>query len=135
MRFLVVATLLLMLAGFAGCGPAATKLPPLAPVKGTVKLDGKPMATGEIVFVLPGMPDQLIPVNAGEYSGNAMIGANSVRIFSYFESPPDSGLESDTVKKTNIVANRFSYKSTLTADVKPAKPEAPNEFSFEAMTR
>jgi hypothetical protein len=135
MRSFVATSLLLVLVVFTGCGPSTPKLPPLAPVKGAIKLDGKPMATGEVVFQIVGMPEQRIPVNAGEYSGNAMVGANEVRVFSYVETPPDSGLETDTVKKTNIVANRFSFKSTLTADIKDAKPEAPNEYSYEVTTR
>lgn len=134
MRVFVLAAILVS-AIFVGCAPEMPKLPPLAPVKGMVKLDGRPMATGEVVFTLPGMPEQRIPVNDGAYSGEAMVGANQVGIFSYIESAPDSGLATDEVKQTNVVADRFSYHTTLTAEVKAAKPEAPNELNFEAATR
>ena len=104
-------------------------------MKGTVQLDGKQMATGEVVFTLPGMPEQRIAVNNGTYAGQAMVGANQVGVFSYVESASDTGLSTDDVKKTNVVADRFSYHTTLTAEVKEAKPEAPNELNFTATTR
>ena len=135
MRWFVLATMLMVSAFAVGCAPAMPKLPPLAPVKGIVKLDGQPMASGEIVFSLPGQPEHRIPVTAGAYAGNAMVGTNAVGVFSYIESAPDSGLSTDTVKKTNVVADRFSFQTKLSAEVKEAKPEAPNEFNFEATTR
>lgn len=128
---------LLLLASvvLTGCTPAMPKLPPLAAVKGKVQLDGKPMAKGEIVFSLAGMPEQRIAVTDGAYTGQAMVGSNKVGVFSYVESAPDSGLSTDSVKQTNIVADRFSFQTTLTAEVKAAKADAPNEFNFEAATR
>lgn len=135
MRWFVLATILVVSSFAVGCTPAMPKLPPLMPVKGVVKLDGQPMAAGEVVFTVSGQPEQRIPVTAGAYSGNAMVGANAVGVFSYIESPPDSGLETDTVKKTNVVADRFSFQTTLSAEVKKVTPEAPNEFNFEATTR
>lgn len=135
MRSFVLAMMLVVSAVFVGCAPSMPKLPPVAPVKGTVQLDGKPMATGEIVFTLAGMPEHRIAVNNGAYAGEAMVGANQVGVFSYIESAPDSGLSTDEVKKTNVVADRFSYRTTLTAEVKEAKPEAPNELNFTATTR
>lgn len=133
MRWFVLATLVAV--ALAGCTPAMPKLPPLAAVKGKVQLDGRPMATGEVVFSLPGMPEQRIPVVNGVYEGQAMVGANQVGVFSYFESEANSGLATDDVQKTNVVADRFSYHTTLKADVKAVKPEAPNEFDFAATTR
>ena len=69
------------------------------------------------------------------FAGQAMVGANQVGVFSYVESASDTGLSTDDVKKTNVVADRFSYHTTLTAEVKEAKPEAPNELNFTATTR
>lgn len=134
MRWLNFASLL-VLSAIVGCGTAEPKLPASAPVKGTVHLDGRPMATGEIVFSQPGMPEHRIPVYDGAYTGDALVGANQVGVFSYIESAPDSGLSTDEVKQTNVVADRFSFHTKLTAEVKAAKPEAPNELNFETMTR
>lgn len=134
MRWFVLATMLVAVV-LVGCATDEMPLPPLAPIKGTVQLDGRPMAKGEIVFSLPGMPEQRIPVIDGAYAGEAMVGANQVGIFSYIESAPDSGLATDEVKQTNVVADRFSFHTTLKAEVKKAKPEAPNEFNFAATTR
>lgn len=135
MRVFVLSAVLVVSTLLAGCNQEVSNLPPLAPVKGVVKLDGRPMPTGEVVFSLPGLPEQRMPVNDGAYSGEAMVGANQVGVFSYHESAPDSGLATDEVKQTNVVADRFSYHTTLTAEVKAAKPEAPNELNFEATTR
>ncbi len=116
----------------AGCGPAPVKLPPKAAVKGSVKLNGAPLANGEIVFTIPGQPEQRLTVTGGSYTGEATIGMNSVGVFSYIESAPTSGLATDTVQKTNIVAQRFSYQTQLTADV---KADTENEFSFDVSTQ
>jgi hypothetical protein len=45
----VIAALILGL-GTAGCGPSSTGVPPLAPVKGTVTLDGRPLPGVGVVF-------------------------------------------------------------------------------------
>ncbi len=135
MRGIVLAVKLMALVAVAGCTTSLPPLPPLTPVKGTVQLDRKPMTRGEIVFNLPGMPEQRIAVFDGAYAGEAMVGANRVGVFSYIETEPDSGLSTDEVKQINVVADRFSFNTTLTAELKEAKPEAPNEFNFDVSTR
>jgi hypothetical protein len=134
MRWSVFATLL-ALSAMLGCGTAEPPLPAAAAVKGTVHLDGRPMAAGEIVFTQPGLPEHRIPVYDGAYAGEALVGANQVGVFSYIESPPDSGLSTDEVKQTNVVADRFSFHTKLTADVKKTTPDAPNQLNFETTTR
>lgn len=109
-----------------------TPPPPKAAVKGTITLNGSPMPSGEIVFTMMGQPESRLTVTNGSYTGEALIGVNSVGVFSYIESPPDSGLSTDEVKKTNIVAQRFSYQTQLTADV---KAEGNADFNFDVATQ
>ncbi len=90
------------------------------------------MATGDVVFTVPGQPEQRIPVTDGAYSGQAYVGQNNVGVFTYKEEAPTSGLSTDTVNKVNLVADRFSYNTTLTADV---TADGPNEFKFDARTK
>jgi len=131
-RFTIGMLYALAMAATLGCGTEAATLPPTAPVTGTITLDGRPMATGEVVFVVPGEPEARLPVTNGAFSGEAYVGQNRVGVFTYREETPDSGLSTDTVKKVNLVADRFSYNTTLTAEVTQS---GPNEFTFDAKTR
>jgi hypothetical protein len=115
-----------------GCGPAEVKPPPTGPVKGTVTLNGEPMAAGELIFSIPGEPVQQIPVTNGAFSGQAPVGKNKVEVYSYQESAPTSGLSTDTVKKTNIVSDQFNVRSALSENVTAA---GPNEFKFAVTSK
>lgn len=131
-RFAVAIFCTLVIGNSLGCGTNTAQLPPTAPVTGTVTLDGRPMATGEVVFTVPGEPEQRIQVADGAYTGNAYIGQNNVGVFTYREEAPTSGLSTDTINKVNLVAAQYSYNTTLTADV---TADGPNEFKFEARTK
>jgi len=72
---------LLLVCFLAGCGPAEVKPPPTADVKGNVKLNGQPMASGEIIFAVEGQPSQTIAIANGAYAGKANVGKNQVKIF------------------------------------------------------
>ena len=102
--------------GACGCGDA--KKPPPVPVKGTVNLDGKPLADGEIGFASGGDPAVILPIKDGAFSGNAPVGKDHVDVRAFKQGPPLSTDPTNAPTKTNIIPDRFNGpNSTLTADV------------------
>jgi len=128
---LLVATLLVALAiGWTGCGRASgVGVGETVPVQGKVQLDGQPLAEGEILFEAPGKPPQILPIANGAYSGQAIPGENRIQIAVYKEE-----IDSMTNQpaKVNILPPRFSYQSTLKANVTQS---GPNEFDFETQSK
>jgi hypothetical protein len=51
-----------------------------AKVKGTVTLNGKPLDKGEITFTLVGKPPTFIDVVDGKFSGQAIVGSNTISV-------------------------------------------------------
>ena len=74
----------------SGCTPSVPKAPPLATVKGTVQLDGKPMKNGEIEFEAIAQPPKTLQIENGAFSGEVFTGKNTVRFHMYKEGPPAS---------------------------------------------
>ena len=106
---------------FAGCGSAPTG-PKLAPVKGNVTLDGKPLESGELTFLVPGnMPSSLTIVN-GVFSGEAAVGENRVEVYSYRLGGQvvKMGDENFGGEKENFIPAKFNTMSTLKAQVADA---------------
>jgi len=51
-----------------------------AKVKGTVNFNGKPLDKGEISFSLPGKPPTFMDIVDGKFSGQAVVGANTIAV-------------------------------------------------------
>jgi hypothetical protein len=138
---------LVVLLGLAGCGGAADFAPKLAPVSGTIKVDGKPEA-GLLVTFEPqpeksngkssdpvGKPSVGATNAEGKYElsyggggAGAIVGKHLVRV-----SAAASGLGADEaapVAKVKIPA-RYNEQSGLVQEVK----EGPNTFDMEIKTK
>ncbi len=70
------AVFLVLLTG-VGCGGDKVNY---AKVKGTVSLDGKPIDKGQIFFRLAGKAPTFMDIVDGKFSGQAMIGSNTVSV-------------------------------------------------------
>jgi len=112
----------------AGCN-SEPKGPKLTPVKGTVTLDGQPMASGEVIFVSGGSASTAQVTN-GAFTGEAPLGDNVVQIFSYREGAAavEMGGEKFGGGKENFIPPQFNANSTMKANVEAGKA---NEFKFE----
>jgi len=115
-----------------GCQESAPSLPPTVPVKGTVNLDGKVMAEGEIVFAMPGQPGIYLPVANGTYAGDANIGKNKVEIRAFKANNAKSGLASDVGTKMNYLPAQYNTNSKLEANVIQS---GANEFKFDVKSK
>ncbi len=111
-----------------GCGPTATGLPNVAPVSGTVTLNGEPLANASIVFESESGHSALGTTDAaGNFllmaPGNqrgAVIGLNKVRITSQLDAPPAPNWR-------DPIPARYNSASELSAEVKAGE----NSFTFE----
>ncbi len=116
------------------------QLPQLHPVEGTVRCDGAPLATGEIVF--EGVNDAALaiaPARAqitdGSYKAAAYAGEKTVRIFSPVEvGKPDQTGEQDA---RETIAPAFNTESTIMVEVAPVEGDAvdTNTFDFDVKSR
>ena len=106
--------------------------PSTAKVSGTVRLGGKPIPTGEIHFGMDGIPPSVLQINAGEFAGEANVGANKVEVYVYVEGPPSAkygGMRS----KTNTVPEQYwGANTTLSASVTET---GDNVFKFDLKAR
>jgi hypothetical protein len=115
--------LVLLVMSFAGCGKTGSEL---APVTGRITLDGKPLASADILF----QPAGSKPPSAGRtnadgryelaYKRGVMggtVGSNSVRIT----------ISSDVVANPPNIPARYNNESELTKEV----TSGPNEFNFD----
>lgn len=116
-----------------GCGSSTPTLKTRT-VKGQVKLDGAPMAAGEIMFAIPNQVPQTIQVKDGAYSGPAHEGKARVEIRSYKAAEPVTmgGQVVNAGSKENFLPAQFNTNSTLTADVTAT---GANEFTFEVTSK
>lgn len=116
----------------AGCASSVPELKK-APVKGTVQLDGKPMADGEVSFGIVGEPPVVIPVVNGAYAGEAPVGPTRVEVRAYRQGQPvmmgDQQFGGD---KENYLPAKYNLQTTLKADVTAA---GPNEFNYEVTSQ
>jgi hypothetical protein len=112
----------------AGCsvGPGS------APVSGTIKLDGKPLADGEISFITVGYPPETLPVKDGSYQGKVKVGEHKVEVAAWRDAPQMMGGKEIGRTKENYIAPRFNQQSQLKADVKAS---GSNTFSFEVYSQ
>lgn len=111
-----------------GCGEPPE--PPYVPVSGRVTLDGSPLADGRIVFLpADGAAPRSIPVENGQFAGQARAGKNIVQVHALKEVPnPDK--DAPPGEKTvgiSLVAERFGHGSR---DVREVTAGRPNEFDI-----
>ena len=110
-----------------GCG-GSPKAPPHVTVKGNVKLDGKPMESGDVTFAVAGEVPDTIPVKSGAYEGKAKIGTARVEIRTYRPGKKNEMYPNEEPSPENYLPARYNSDSKLTAEV---KQDGPNEFNFE----
>jgi hypothetical protein len=129
----IIAPTLSLLCFVLGCAPKV-KAPDLAKIKGTVTLDGQPMASGEITFVVLGKHTALLPVTGGTFSGEVSVGANRVEVYSYKEGGEvvEMGGQKYGGGRVNVIPAKFNADSTLKAEV---APQGANEFKFEVTSQ
>ena len=114
----------------AGCGPTPT---PKGSVSCTVTLDGKPLDQGEVSFVTPGLPPELVAVHDGTFQGKVTVGSHRVEIRAYRPGKPYfMGPTKMDPSPENYLPARFNSESTLTADVTAA---GPNEYKWEVQSQ
>lgn len=117
---------LLALAMFTlGCaGANGPKVAPKADVAGTVTLDGKPMdeERGEIHFVAGGEAPVILPIKGGKFEGKVPTGECRVEVRAWKKGEPImmDGKPFGEPKDENYIAEQFSEKSTLKANVAAA---------------
>ena len=113
-----------------GCGGSNSRISiEETPVKGSVTVNGKALAVGEIYFIVSGYAPNVIPIANGEYAGKAKVGNNRIEIRSWKAGPP---LSTDTTKqptKVNTISNAYNDASKLTAEV---QLKGENDFKFNA---
>lgn len=115
-----------------GCTPGE---PPYVPIRGTVTLDGSPLAEGFVAFVpLDGRPPRTLAVKGGSFTGEARVGPNRVEVMALAEIPnPDKNVpKEDRTITINLVAERFNAKST---EVREVTLDGPNEFTLTVSAR
>lgn len=110
-----------------GCSSKPSGLPDLAPVSGTILMNGEPLASVSVVFESESGHSAFGSTDAmGKYelvaAGNqrgAIIGPNKVRINSQLDAPPDP-------RWKDPIPARYNTATELTADVASGR----NTFDF-----
>ena len=115
----------ILLAG--GCRRAAG--PVKHAVSGTVTLDGKPLANGDVTFypVAGNLPAAAGKLQDGRYTFRTVAGEHRVVIRAVSDKPIITSPVDPPVYES-IVPARYNDASTLTADVTPT---GPNRFDFD----
>lgn len=121
---------LLAIGVILGCGESskARKTLEEVAVKGSVTVKNKPVADGEIYFIVSGYAPNIIAIQNGEYAGTAKVGTNRIEIRSWKAGPPLSTDPTNQPTKVNTIPPEFNDASKLTAEV---APKAENTFSFK----
>jgi len=133
-RVVLIAATILTTA--VGCGPRPSlKLPPVYPVSGSVRIDGKPLARGRILMegendAAAGLAPVEVAIENGSYELLARAGKMRVRITApeEFGDPDETGLRATR----ETVAAAFNSESALLAEVTSA---GSNRFDFDVKSR
>ena len=123
-----------------GCSSNKPKLPPLAPVSGTITMDGKPLAGVQVLFMSPtGYASSGVTDKDGKYDlqfrhfgPGAGPGRNTVMVTN---SPADPSIPIESMppeKRPQPIPDVYNSKTTLTAEVEPSKS---NTFDFQLKSR
>jgi hypothetical protein len=110
---------LLLLAGCGGEQPAE--------VTGTVKMDGKPLAEGEIIFEAAdaSKTPAAATIKNGEYTVLVLPGQKKVKVTASRPPKRRDPLLGDAAREP-MLGPEYNDRTTLTADVKPGKNEGVN---------
>lgn len=137
MGVLVIATAVLL----AGCSRSSSRPEEKTyPVKGTVLMDDRPLAEGEIYFKNPSAGTVYIAqIREGKFEGRASAGDKRVEIVSYkveFD-PVAKEMYGDQAEptKVNIIPRQYNVDSTLTATVKATENPEENTFEFKITSK
>jgi hypothetical protein len=136
MKFFNVQLLALALAAFVGCSDGPQRMP----VKGTVKLDGQPLATGSLLMTpLKKGPVAGCDIKDGRFEMSSERGPGPgeyrVEITAYRPTGKkvyDSDFNASTETLEPIVPARYNTASELTATV---SAETENEFKFDLKSK
>ena len=121
-----------LLVAMTGCGDGKTH-PKTTEVTGSVTLDGKALAEGEVSFVVPGEAPALIPIKDGNFKGKAFAGTNRVELRATKTLPkPANALPTDEAPKVNLIPDKYNVQSKLEANVTAG---GQNSFNFEASSK
>lgn len=105
-------------------------VPKSYPVQGEVTLDGKPMSSGEVVFVsvAEGIRDT-VKVADGKFSGEVLAGERKIEIRSYVAQEGNTKMYGADAEPSyvNVIPKKYNEASELTATVKESDD---NSFSF-----
>ena len=103
------------------------------PVRGTVTLDGAPLADGEIQFITRETAAlDVLPIKGGKFEGQAKAGQRRVEIKAYREEQvvPMPGADPQPTR-VNYLPAKYNTQSELTEQV---TADGPNEFTFELVS-
>ncbi len=124
----LVAWIVLPIAWSLGCTPERPAPPPAAPVKGTVRMDGKPLPAAELHFTANGVPPAVLAVKDGQFAGEVSVGKYQVELVMNAEGPPVEKYGGARMT-TNVAPQKYwGPKTTLAATVAAGEP---NEFKFD----
>ena len=106
----------------SGCGPRD----PRVTIQGTVSLDGKPVSTGQVIFI--STDSKLAAAGSALKNGQFTVlvhkGRHQVKVEAYAEerhTPAPNEPPEATVTYRSIIPPRSNEKSTLTFDVQSAQ--------------
>ncbi|MSR31746.1 MAG: hypothetical protein EXR99_09600 [Gemmataceae bacterium] len=110
---------------FSGCGgPTPEKM---YKISGSVSLDGKPLASGEITFEdSVGKAPATCTINNGQFEGTSSGGKKKVLVSSFKEEEmklpkgvkTGPGQEAGAKSKVNFLPEKYNTATTLSAEVK-----------------
>jgi hypothetical protein len=101
-----------------GCS-GGTKAEKTVQVSGTVKLDGKLLPDGQIMFVGPvGTVPDTLTITAGGFEGKVKVGKKKVEIRAFeMKKAPPTATAGVTEVKENYLPDRYNTNTQLTAEV------------------
>lgn len=124
-----------------GCsGPTSRPEEKTYPVRGTVMLDDKPMAEGEIYFKNPAAGSvHMATIKDGKFEGRASAGEKRVEIYAYKMEidPMAKEMYGDQAQPTkiNLIPDKYNANSTLKATVEASEAPDKNTFEFKVTSQ
>ena len=123
---------IVLAAGLLAAAGCAKGEPTPVPVKGTVELNGKPLASGTVYLSAPdGKPPAQGEVVNGAFSLESLPGERRVEVRHYVEVKGKKGPAGEPLT-TDTIPAKYNTNSTLKATVTEA---GPNEFHFKLDTK